>query len=54
MRAGYEARMRARAEKQREQEAREEEERKEAAERERDPQAWAAKLRKEYEVCSVS
>lgn len=51
IKAGYEARMRAKQEKQREKEAREEEERKEAEDRERNPRGWAEKLRREYEVC---
>lgn len=42
--------MKARSEKQREKEEREADERREAEDRERDPAAWASKLRKNQEV----
>lgn len=57
LKAGWEARMKARNEKQREKEEREADERKEAEDRERDPVSWAAGLRKHQEVsaqCRVS
>lgn len=50
LKAGWEARMKARSEKQREKEEREADERREAEDRERDPVAWAAGLRKSQEV----
>ena len=50
MKAGWEARQRARREKEREREAREADERREAEEREQDLEAWAERLRKEHEV----
>ena len=50
LRAGWEARMKARSEKQREKEEREADERRETEDRERDPAAWAAGLRKNQEV----
>ena len=49
LKAGWEARMKARSEKQREKEEREADERREAEDRERDPVAWAAGLRKTQE-----
>ena len=50
LKAGWEARMKARSEKQREKEEREADERRETEDRERDPAAWAAGLRKTQEV----
>jgi actin-related protein 5 len=50
LKAGWEARMKARSEKQREKEEREADERREAEDRGRDPVAWAAGLRKTQEV----
>jgi len=50
LKAGWEARMKARSEKQREKEEREADERRDAEDRERDPTAWAAGLRKNQEV----
>jgi actin-related protein 5 len=50
LKAGWEARMKAKNEKQREREEREADERREAEERERDPAAWATGLRKHQEV----
>jgi actin-related protein 5 len=50
LKAGWEARMKVRSEKQREKEEREADERREADDRGRDPGAWAAGLRKTQEV----
>ena len=50
MKAGYEARLRAREEKERDRKEREAEERREEEERECDLGAWANKLKKEQEV----
>jgi hypothetical protein len=52
LKAGWEARVRARNEKQREREEREADERREIEDRERDLVGWATKLRKEQEVNS--
>jgi actin-related protein 5 len=50
LKAGWEARMKARNEKQREKEEREADERRETEDRERDLTAWASGLRKHQEV----
>lgn len=50
MKAGYEARLRAREEKERDRKERAAEERREEEERENDLGAWADKLKKEQEV----
>jgi len=50
LKAGWEARVKARSEKQREKEEREADERREVEDRERDPAAWAKGLRKNQEV----
>jgi len=50
MKAGWEARVKIRAEKQRERERVEEEKRQEESERLRDPEGWALKLKEEQEV----
>lgn len=50
LKAGWEARIKARNEKQREKEEREADERREAEDRERNPASWAAGLRKHQEV----
>ena len=50
MKAGYEARIRAKREKERDKEEREAEEKKEEEERENDLGEWAGKMRKEQEV----
>lgn len=50
LKAGWEARTKARNEKQREKEEREADERREVEDRERDPAAWASGLRKNQEV----
>lgn len=50
LKAGWEARMKARNEKQREKEEREADERREAEDRECNPASWAAGLRKHQEV----
>lgn len=52
MKAGYEARERARREKEREREEKEAEERREERERNLDLRGWAARVRKEHEVCA--
>ena len=52
MKAGFEARMRARREKQRERALREDEARRETEERERDLRGWTARVRGEHQVCS--
>lgn len=50
MKAGFEARMRARREKEREKAQREDEARREHEARERDLRGWAARIRAEHEV----
>lgn len=50
MKAGYEARIRAKRDKERDREEREAEERREMEERESNLGEWAGKLRKEQEV----
>lgn len=50
MKAGYEARIRAKRDKERDKEEREAEEKREEAERQRDLGEWAGKVRKEQEV----
>ena len=54
MKAGFEARMRARREKEREKAQREDEARRENEERERDLRGWASRIRAEHEVCFVA
>jgi actin-related protein 5 len=54
MKAGFDARIRARREKAREKEEREAEEEKEVKERERDLLGWVDKTRKEQEVCQLA
>lgn len=54
LKAGFEARLRARREKEKEREERAAEERRDNEDRERDPEGWASKLRKEHEVCDLS
>ncbi|KAG8682449.1 Nuclear actin-protein involved in chromatin remodeling [Ceratobasidium sp. 395] len=51
LKAGYEARIRARKEKEAARKEKEEEERRELEERTLDPAGWAAKLREDHEVC---
>jgi actin-related protein 5 len=51
MKAGYDARLRARAEKLKEQEERDAELRREEEDRGRDPVKWAARLRQAHQVC---
>jgi hypothetical protein len=53
MKAGFDARIRAKREKEREKEEREAEEKREFEERETDLSGWANKMRKEQEVCEV-
>jgi actin-related protein 5 len=50
LKAGFEARLRTKAQKEREREERDAEERREAEEREGDPAGWAGRMRKEQEV----
>ena len=50
MKAGFEARMRARREKEREAEEREAEERREREDRERDLSGWVDRMRREHTV----
>lgn len=50
MKAGYDARNRAKIEKEEERKAAEEQHRRDEEERRNDPRAWAAKIRHEYEV----
>lgn len=50
MKAGYDARNRAKVEKEEERRAAEEQHRRDEEERRNDPRAWAAKIRQEYEV----
>lgn len=50
MKAGYEARIRAKREKERDREEKEAEDKKEEGERERDLGEWASKMREEQEV----
>jgi actin-related protein 5 len=52
MKAGFEARLRARREKEREKALREDEARREHEERDRDLRGWAARVRGEHEVRS--
>jgi len=51
MKAGYDARVRAREEKAREREEKEQAEREEERERQHDLEAWSQKTRREQEVC---
>jgi actin-related protein 5 len=51
MKAGYDARVRARAEKLKEQEERAAEIKRDEEERNRDPVKWAANLRQAHQVC---
>jgi len=50
MKAGYDARIRMKAEKEEEKRRKEEEERRDRELRERDPEKWLANLREEHEV----
>jgi hypothetical protein len=54
MKAGLDARLRAKREKEREKEEREAEEQKELEERETDLSGWVDKTRKEHEVCTMA
>jgi hypothetical protein len=53
LKAGYEARLRARKEKEAARKEKEEEERRELEERTADPTGWASKLREDHEVAWI-